>query len=244
MRRFPGLVAAAVVAGAVAAAPAMAQDVPDTDFTLNVKVSPKKAGTKKNPQGITISGNGQWNTEAGFDPPIITGADILIGKGGVYNGGKYAKCSKKTLKSKGPKGCPKKSIMGKATGVAKADTVTTKPDVVFVNGGAKKMFFYTTLYHPTLVQEPIEAKITKMSGKWRYRTRLTVPENLRVVAGVPIQLTSFKFKVGGKKYAKEYFASTSCPKGGYKYSVKTFYLYDLTGQTSEDTYAGSTPCTK
>jgi hypothetical protein len=244
MRRFPGLLAAAVVAGAVAAAPAMAQDMPDTDFSLNVNVKPKNAGTKKNPQGITLSGNGKWNTEAGFDPPIITGADILIGKGGQYNGGKYAKCTKKILDREGPKGCPKKSIMGKATGVARADTVNTKPDVVFVNGGAKKMFFYTTLYHPTLVQEPIEAKITKMTGKWRYRTRLTVPENLQVVAGVPIQLISFKFKVGGKPYAKEYFATTSCPKGGWKYQVTTFYLYDLLGQTSEDTYAGSESCKK
>lgn len=249
MRRLPASIAAAVVVGAVAVAPAAAQapTIPTTDFSVNVKVSPNNAGTPKKPTGVKISGQGQWSTEAGFEPPVITGADILIGKGGVYNGGKYAKCSKATLNKKGPKGCPKKSIMGTATGDAWADTVVTHPDVVFVNGGAKKMFFYTTLYHPTLVQEPIQVNIKKLTGKWRYSAKLRVPESLQVVAGVPIALTKFNFKIGGKKYAKQYFATTSCPKGGWKFQTKTYYAYykDTADETTANKdYADSVPCKK
>jgi hypothetical protein len=246
MRKLGASLVAIVAVGAVAVAPSVAQDLPDTSIKVNAKVTPKNAGTKKNPQGVTLSGTVNWTTEAGFEPPVITGADVLIGKGGKYNGGKYPRCSAKTLKRDGGAGlkyCPKKSIMGNGTGVALADTVETKPKVVFVNGGAKEMYFYTTLFHPAFVQEPVIAKISKPGGKYAYRVRLKVPENLQIVAGVPIALKQFKYKIGGKKYAKDYFVTTSCPKGGYSFNVKTFYQYN-DGSTSDSSFADKVPCTK
>jgi hypothetical protein len=242
MRKFLTLLTAALAVTAVAAMPAMAQN-PDTSVTVDAKVTPKKAGTKKKPKGVKLSGTVRWKTETGFEPPVITRANVYIGKGGNYNGGKYTKCSLKTLRRSGPNACPKKSIMGTATGDAFADTVITHPKVVFVNGGQKALYFYTTLYFPALVQEPIIAKIQKVSGKWSYKTSLTVPQNLRVVAGVPIAVTKFKFNVGGKSYAKNYFETTSCPKGGYKFQVETFYEYSDTS-TSSSMYGDTVPCTK
>ncbi|HEX2160510.1 MAG TPA: hypothetical protein VHF88_01665 [Thermoleophilaceae bacterium] len=233
----------ALAAAAVAAAPAAAQ-VPVTEFKSSAKITPKKAGTKKNPQGVKLSGSLEFRTiTQGVEPPIITGGQVLIPKGGLYNGGKYRTCSKRTMaRDDSVQNCPKQSIMGKGSGVAFADTVDAKPDVVFVNGGAKTLWAFTTLYNPALVQEPIAIKIQKRSGKWAYRATFQVPKVLQVVAGVPVTLRSFKYNIGGKKYAKEFFATTSCPKNNkYPYEAKAFYLYN-DNTTSSSTFKSTVAC--
>ena len=156
---------AALVAAAVAAAPAAAQ-TPETTFQATAKVTPKKAGTKKNPQGVQISGNLKFRTiTQGVEPPIITGGDVLLPKGGSYNGGKYKTCSgKKMDQAQTWEVCPKESIMGAGSGSALADNVDAKPDVVFVNGGKSTLWAFTTLYNPALVQEPIAINIKKLKS--------------------------------------------------------------------------------
>jgi hypothetical protein len=235
---------AALMAVAIAAAPATAQ-TPVTEFTSNAKITPKKAGTKKNPQGIEISGSLAVKTiTQGVEPPIVTGGDVLIAKGGSYNGGKYKSCSgAKMRQAQSTDVCPKESIMGKGSGVAFADNVDAKPDIVFVNGGASTIWAFTTLYNPALVQEPVELKIKKLnSAKWGYRASFQVPKVLQVVAGVPITLRSLKYRIGGKSYAKEYITTTSCPKSKkYPYEATASYLYN-DGTTSKSTYKGTVPC--
>ncbi|HYI98841.1 MAG TPA: hypothetical protein VEX36_04060 [Thermoleophilaceae bacterium] len=242
MRKLVALLAVVMTVGAIAAAPSVAQQ-PQTSVDANATVTPKKAGTKKNPQGVKLSGTVKWSSEAGVEPPIVTAATVYIGKGGNYNGGKYPKCSKATLK-RDADNCPKKSIMGAGSGNAYADTVITKPKVVFYNGGANWMYLYTTLFNPAFVQEPVPARITKVGGKWNYKVRITVPENLQVVAGVPIALRDFRYTVGGKKYAKDYIATTSCPKGNkYDFQLETEYLYSDNTRSKSAT-ADTVPCTK
>lgn len=234
---------AALVAAAVVAAPAAAQ-VPETTFQSTAKISPKKAGTKKNPRGVTLTGSLKYNTiTQGVEPPIVTGGDVLIAKGGVWNGGKYAKCSRSTMdRNQSVDKCPKKSIMGTGKGVAFADTVDAKPDVTFVNGGKSTLWAFTTLYNPALVREPIAINIKKQSGKWAYKASFRVPKVLQVVAGVPITLRSFNYKIGGKKYAPDLLATTSCPKSNkYPYEAKAYYLYN-TNATSSSTYKGTVAC--
>lgn len=234
---------AALIAAAVAAAPAAAQ-VPETTFESSAKITPKKAGTKKNPQGVQISGNLKFNTiTQGVEPPIITGGDVLLPKGGAWNGAKYATCSGSKMRDKQTwEICPKKSIVGSGAGVAFADNVNAKPDVVFVNGGKSTLWAFTTLYRPALVQEPIAINIKKLSSaKWGYKASFKVPEVLQVVAGVPVTLRSFDFKVGGGKfkivgkpgtynagkYAKELITTTSCPKSKkHPYEATAHYLYN------------------
>jgi hypothetical protein len=244
MRKIPALLATGVAAMAVAAAPAVAQ-LPETSFTFKGKVSPKKAGTKANPQGVKLIGDVKWTTETpGVEPPIITKANILLPKTGAWNGGKYKTCSKSVLNRKGPKGCNPKSIMGKATGVALADNVITKPDVTMVNGGKSTLWAYTVLYNPALVKEPVKLSIKKLSGsKWGYRTSFSVPETLQIVAGVPISLQSLHFEVGGKKYAKNLITTTGCKGGKHPFEVETFYEYN-TGATNSFKLASSVPCSK
>ena len=117
MRRTRGPLAATIVAGAIVmVAPALAQedDLPETSLTADVTVTPSKAGTDRAPRGVTFRAAATIETEPGFDPPIITGVDILTSDGFVYHHEDYAQCSKRTLDREGPAGCPRKSIMGSA----------------------------------------------------------------------------------------------------------------------------------
>jgi hypothetical protein len=247
---------AVLVAAAVVAAPAAAQ-VPVTEFTSSAKITPKKAGTKKNPRGVQLSGHLGFKTiTPGVEEPIITGGDVLIAKGGTWGGGKYKTCSgSKMRKAQSTDVCPKESIVGSGFGVAFADTTDAKPDVVFVNGGKSTLWAFTTLYNPAIVQEPIQIKIKKMSGKWGYKASFKVPEVLQVVAGVPITLRSFDYKIGGKfklpgarkttnasKYAPQLLTTTSCPNSNkYPYEATAHYEYN-TGQTASKSYKGSVAC--
>jgi hypothetical protein len=239
------MLVAAVAVGAAAVVPAMAQDLPDTRIVSTVKATPNKAGTPKHPRGMSIAASGKLIVEPGFDPPVVTGLDILVGKGLVWNSGKYAACSKPTLDRQGPDGCPPKSIMGSAVATGMADTVPARLQVVFFNGRGGEKYAYATLDNPARVQTTIVVKSSKpKDDRWEHRETLRVPQVLQVVAGVPVRLTSIQFKIGGKSYAKDLIASTSCPRGGWKYQVTAHYLYDLLNQTDEEVSAGSIACTK
>ncbi|MEX1141389.1 MAG: hypothetical protein WD993_05075 [Thermoleophilaceae bacterium] len=239
------LIAAAVVLiGWLGVAPAAGQDgVPDTKLSAKATATPSKAGTKRNPRGLAIKATARIDSEPGFERPVVTGVDILVGKGLVWNADDYAKCTKRVLDREGPKGCPRRSIMGQARVTARADTVAVHADVVFFNGGWKRTFAYTTLYNPALVQEAIVVKRTKARGRWAHRESLRVPKSLQVVAGVPIQVTGAKMRIGGKRYARDYITSSSCPKGGWRYRATVHYLF-ATGKAGRDTFDGSIRCTK
>jgi hypothetical protein len=194
---------------------------------------------------VTLSGTIRWKSEEGIEPPIVTAFNILIAKGGLYNGGKYPKCPQSKVNRNGPSSCPKKSIMGSATGAAYADDVITRPKITFVNGGAKNICFYTVLTNPARVQTCVPGKITKLnSPKWSYRLKITVPEVLQVVAGVPIALRDLTWKAGGKPWAKDWLATTSCPKSRkWAFEVETFYLYE-DGSRDSSVYKDSVRCKK
>ncbi len=244
MRKVISLAIVAVAAGAIAVAPTVAQNTADTTVTVDAKVSPNKAGTPKKPKGVQLSGKIKWTSSAEVEPPVITKFDILFGKGGVYNGGKYPKCSAKKLNDKkkgGPDNCPKESIMGSATGLAYADLEPTRPKVTVVNGGAKGICFYTVLRNPARVQRCVPGKVKKLSGG-RYRVTITVPEVLLVVTGVPIALREINFKVGNKPYAKDWIATTGCPKSKkWDFSIETFYRY-ADDSTSSSSFKDQVTC--
>jgi hypothetical protein len=245
MRKIPALLATGAAAMAVAAVPAAAQ-VPETTFNFKGSVSPKKAGTKSNPKGVKLSGKLTFETlTQGVEPPIITGAEILLPKTGVWNGGKYATCKLSVLKRKGPKGCPSKSRVGKGKGSANADNVDAKPTVDFVNGGKSKLYAYTVLYNPALVKEPVVLNIKKLSGsKWGYKTTFKVPEVLQIVAGVPITLNWLQFNIGGTNGAPKLIATTGCKGGKHPFQGTAFYDYDSIGQTGKKTINSSVACSK
>ena len=237
-RRLISAAAAALTTAGILALPSVAQEPPTepiTTFKVKSSVVPNKAGTPRNPQGVKIKASVSVTTTEGFEKPIFKSGYALFPRSGNWNGGRYPKCTKRILDRDGPKGCPKKSRIGFATGTVYADTVITRPRIEIFNGGAKLAFAYVTLYHPTLVQEPIPVHIKKLSHpKWKYKVSLKVPENLQIVAGVPIAARSLKGSVGRGNIIE----TTSCPKSRR-------WPYRAVGKFSNGvtyTYDGSSPC--
>ncbi len=235
MRKF--LILAVGALALVVVAVAVAQD-PQTIVTSTTTVSPNKAGTKKKPQGVKLVYKATYTTPGDVEHPIITGGTVLVPKGGLYNGGKYPKCSAATLNHGGPAKCPPHSIMGTGSGVALADQVTTIPRITVINGGADKIFFWTVLQNPARVQAAVPATIKKTTGQWAYKVTFEVPKSLQIVAGIPITLNSLKVTLGGKSYAKDWLATTSCP-ASKKWPYQSTFDLSTGGSIN---YTGSVAC--
>jgi hypothetical protein len=237
--------AAAAAAGTAIVMPALAQDnLPATRIESSAKATPNKAGTPSNPQGVAITAQARLIVPPDLEAPIVTGLDIQVAKGLSWNGTKYTTCTRAVLERHGPSGCPRTSIIGTATATGLADTVHARVDVVFVNAPGGKKFAYASLNNPARIRETIDIVSPTPTGTWGHREALTIPRSLQIVGGVPLRLTAVTMRIGGKSYAKKYITSTSCPAGGWKYEVKAHYLYDGTGQTTDDVGTGSIPCTK
>jgi hypothetical protein len=206
MRRLAMLLVGLALLGGGSAI-ALAQSTSPITMTVDATVTPNKAGTKKHPQGVKLAFTAKFQIPEAYDPPLVDKVTVLFPKGGLYNGARYPKCSENTLARKGVTGCPKASVMGKGTAKAMADDVPTYPKITIVNGGAKRVYFYTVMTNPARVQVPVVGKITKLSGRWSYRLEARIPKSLQIVAGVPIVLHELTMS-GGKG---DWIATTSCP---------------------------------
>jgi hypothetical protein len=226
--------------------PALAQEPAETRITSTAKATPSKTGTVKRPQGVSITANAELITPTDMDPPIVERVEILVGKGLIWNDGKYTKCSKAVLDRRGPSGCPRTSLMGSAVATGMADTVGARVDLLIFNGGDDRKFVYATLNNPARVRETLIVESTKLqgSGPWAHRETIRVPASLQIVAGIPLRLTKFRMQIGGKSYAKDYVASTSCPQGGWKYQVTADYLHETPDSPANTVNSGAIPCTK
>jgi hypothetical protein len=244
--RIPhALLAAALVTGAIVAVPVLAQELPVTRIVSSARATPDKAGTPQHPQGVSIAAKAELITPRDVDPPIVSRVEILVGKGLVWNEGRYATCSKQVLDRQGPGGCPPTSLMGSATATGMADTVAARLDLLFFNGGKHRKYAYATLNNPARVRETLVVdSSTPSGGPWAHRETVSVPRSLQIVAGIPLRLTRVRLKIGGKPYAKKFITSTSCPAGGWTYKVTTDYLQDSPDQPANTVNTGSIPCKK
>jgi hypothetical protein len=179
-------------------------------------------GTPRHPQGVKVRVNFAWHGLSASSQPVLTNLDIWFPRGSLYNGARYPRCSVRTLDARGPGGCPKGSIMGHGSGVAFADTTISRPTITVVNGGANFVYFYTILNNPARVQEAVIGHITRTRGDFTYHLSTTIPENLRIVAGVPIRLTDLNVTAGHGTW----LAITGPPAG-----IKVTTTFD-TGQTT------------
>ncbi len=216
---------------------------PTTAVTARMAVTPTKAGTPERPQGVAVHGSVEVVTEPGFDPPIITGEDFLFGEGFSYNGDRYPRCAKVVLDLRGPAACPHSSIMGRAWGTGRADTVMASMRVTLFNAGAARLLAYAEVDHPTRVRRAVVVSTQELLGGWRHRSSFMVPTDLQVIAGIPIQLNNLHFSLGGRPWAKDYITTTSCPEGGWRYQSNLHYLYDSLGETRDEGFPGAVACT-
>lgn len=207
--------------------------------TVKPKVTPNRAGTKAHPKGVKLRVQLNWKTLGSANQPIVTTFKVFFPKGSLYNGGKTTTCSYSLLASRGPTQCPAASRVGTGSGVAYAGSAKTHPQITVVNGGASKVYFYTVLTNPARVQEPIVGHIIKEHGKWAYELKATVPNNLRIVAGTPVELTSLTVNAG----KGDWLETTGCDSGHkWPFSVTTAFENPNTKATGSSSESSSIAC--
>jgi hypothetical protein len=214
----------ATLAGALLGALAVVAIASATpSLRAHLAAAPLTAGSPRHPQGLKLQMQFGWQGYTPENQPMVTGFDVWFPRGSVYNGAHYPKCSLGRLNAAGPGGCPKGSIMGSGTGTATADQTITRPKITVVNGGANAVYFYTVLNNPARVQQPVIGHITRLPGNFTYHLSATIPEDLRIVAGVPIKLTELEVTAG----RGHWLATTTAPAG-----IKIQTTYDSGATTS------------
>jgi hypothetical protein len=235
---------AVVVGAAAVVVPAMAQDAASPiSIQSSATASPNKAGTPAHPRGVALRASARLTYPPDMDPPVVTAIEIRSAPGLDWHGERFTRCAKATIDKKGPGGCPKQSIMGTATATGRADTVSARLDVVFINGGLNTTYAYATLNRPARVRETLVIHTTRLrSGPWGHMESVKIPRTLQIVAGIPLALDRITLAIGGKSYAKDYIASTACPSGGWKYQV---VAHTTSGdQAAANVGTGRIACTK
>ena len=127
--------------------------------------------------------------------------------------------------------------MGKASGVARADTVTT-PEDHDRQRRREQGIFYTSLPNPRACT-PVPATITKASGKTRLQAQLQGPERASDRRGHPHHA---RLRISGRRQELRQGLDRhdSCPSNKkWAYSIETEYLFE-DGSTDDASYDGST----
>jgi hypothetical protein len=207
--------------------------------TVKPTVSSTKAGTAAHPKGVTLKTVFTWQKLGANNQPDVINFLVKFPKGSLWQGAKYPSCSLRAIRSsRGPRACPSASIIGSGNGIAYADTTLTRPKIIVVNGGAKTIYFYTELNNPGRVYEPVVGHISRTGGAYAYTLSTTVPQNLRVVSGTPIELTNLTVTVGHGAI----LATTGCPGGKWPYAVTTKYFNENTGASGSASTSSSIHC--
>lgn len=236
MRKYLTAAIAAAAALSVTAV-AVAQN-PAPKPTMNVTVSPKKAGTKARPKpvafGLFVTNTPESKTTASTIQIDFPGTLRISGKG-------LKKCSLDTLANSGAEACPPKSIVGDGVAHAVLGPHSATPtqltlDVTAVVGGAKNVFFYVTVGS---VRGVLNGKVTKDG----HRLSMAIPESLKKPDGVTYSaLTDMDVDI--KRTAKV-VKSTGCI--ARKHVVKLKLGYEANPQqppVSSATAKDSVPCSK
>src|SRR5919197_370936 len=148
MRKLVGLVAA--VAVLVGAAVVYAQ-TDQTVQTLDVKIKPAKASTKKKDRGISLDVTTSTTNQDGSKHSPTTRAVVFFAKGLKFNDTKFPTCSQSALDANGPSACPKGSQIGSGSADVDARPVineTIHGDTLGFNAKGHKVLLYTTTTTP------------------------------------------------------------------------------------------------
>ncbi len=219
-------------------------------FRVKLKMMPKKAGTEDHPKGVKVSVGVNFEAPVGGrDSPVLLGGRLFVPRGVVFNGADYPACSLTIIRrDESTENCPKQSIMGTSgKGMAHVEPpFGTQPQIIAVNGGARRIWAFATYYNPAFVQEPIGIKVRPLtSRRWSYELSFEMPAVLRIVAGVPMGVPpNLRFNLGGKPYARNYITTERrCPKRGFRRYEGSLSLEQFPDRTVTTTdYRGRIAC--
>lgn len=234
---------------------------------FSVKVSPHTAGTKSKPRAVSITANPYFDTNApDLDRQVqfaTVNATVYFPKAGVYNGKYFKSCAPATVFQDESR-CPRGSRVGTATGRGLGIGLDEEVKGQFFNlRGGKGATLLVTGESPLIIREIVPARLTKLRGDkdFSYKLAFTVPRNLQSPApGVIATVMKFESRlpaqyvtrtstrrVHGKRRRVRtrvpLVASTSCPKGGWKFRYVADYTTTFDGAIeSTQTVDTTVPC--
>ena len=225
--------AVALAIGALLACAGTAYAVVSVSFSAKAK--PARAGK---PTGLYVSIRS--SDPGAFQPPVMNRLAITL-PGGKFNGKRFPHCNLEKLIAKGPKGCPRRSRIGKGSGVGMARPVVTDPvqgKLTLFNGnrrhGKDRIFvFVLPDLGPTFVSI---GTIHKRHGK--YRLDFNIPPIKTLPTAPDASVISVKTKTPRKRIVKrrhgkrhKYYLITAprkCRHHKWRGSAK---FYFVTGET-------------
>ena len=234
MRRIHVIGAAAIALVVLVAAVAAYANNPaaTTTFDLQVKASPKKAGTKKKPKAETLTLEMTGDTEpAGGSPSTSTDVVIQLPSTLKWFGNKWPKKKRCTPQSaEEEKDCPKGSKVGEGDVVASNRNETTGQKLseeielrayVMKNGGLGLLVEGT---EPLAFSALLPGKITKKGTK----ISVSIPQNVQEpLTGVPTGIEKLNFTLNGKVKVKRKtygaISSVGCKNKKWKTVVTNIY---------------------
>jgi hypothetical protein len=194
----------AIAAGAIAQTP---------ESTFTAKVSPKDAGTTKNPKNTTL----QFGVTLNRPGTTVEFIDLQLPRGLKMSGKGFRRCSLETI-GVNPSECPsgsKAGPQGTAAAVLGPNNTPLHFTVQSYVVNDTTLGFYVNETTGIQVQAPLEGKLTD-SGR---HLRITIPFALRQpVPGLDASLTGIEQTFKGKRGTKYIVSSVGCKKRKHKFS--------------------------
>lgn len=231
MRKTPtlalGLVASvAFTGGAVAQAP-------EPSHTLQISVTPSKAGTAKAPRAVSrlklaISNDKEAGTTA-------SRIEISFPKTIRFNARGFRICSAVTLDKSGPAGCSSRSRLGGGTASAVVNPTSATPtplkfrNTFFVASATRLHIFLEQTNGDRAVRKVLVAKIGNAGGKYGQKLTIDIPRDLQqpadnVFSALADLGTSLSATAGTGSKRHSILESRGCLGGQYDFRSKLTYV--------------------
>ena len=157
----------------------------------------------------------------------------------------HVTCSKRTLDRRGLKGCPRESIVGGATVTARAGTVDDRVGTSPSSTGARRRLLAYTRARLSRHACGRRCRQDRLhDGSWRYGgtpARAEEPPGRRRHPDPGHRHGVHARRQAVREGAHHHHVLPE--RGGWRYRATAHYLYDLTGQTAQDTSGGTIACT-
>jgi hypothetical protein len=234
MRKFALLATAASVVAIPVAGVAYAATV---DQSINVTVSPTKAGTAKKPAAVKLKVDIKTVKKVESESFATKTAVISFDKNLVFNPKSFPTCTQATVQAN-EAGCPKGSKVGSGSAVGNALGQTQNLKVSAFNGPGSTLNLHVTGSQPLAIDSVIVGKLGKASGKFGTKLSVTIPNNLQQpLPNVFATLTSFVTSIDKKtSKGKPYVGLKGCTSKKLNFKGD-FVFTDNTKVSATDTVA-------
>lgn len=226
--------------------------------SLEWKVAPNKASTKKKERGATFEVTVSHKTATGAKPSAERRALIHLQKGYKLNNGLFRKCDRTKLEGRGPSACPRGSKVGTGSAMADARPVVSTPvdaTITAFNGKRKDtllIYVVPQLGAPVILEGTYR---NAPAGPYGYSLDVSIPLVVTLPGQPPATIVFFKIRVGAKTTIKKkvkiagkrvtrkikisFFENPRFCKGSWRFAI------DFTYENGEQlTPSDSVPCTR